>query len=241
MLYRDYQFRGRSFKIACMEPYPQHPSWYTFEDEVVVRDAVWHIGDGDLILDVGSGYGSYAITGLVSGAARVFAWSPQSQDSESPDPSVSRFADKDFFQESLRQNGWLDKCEIYSHGVYDRSGWLNADTQEFSEFEVTGHDWIKVDVLDKWLKEDFLPRFDPSSFKRVWMKLDVEGAELNVLQGAMETIRVLRPTILVENHRFKDPSLEPRVRDLIVGGGSYRETYCAPYHAVAHSLFEPVV
>jgi hypothetical protein len=73
---------------------------------------------------------------------------------------------------------------------------------------------------------------------KVWMKLDVEGAEVHVLQGAKETIKRYRPKLLIENHLFVKRTLEQDVRDLLLSW-DYREVATHPYHSVSHSFYEP--
>ena len=229
---RIYSFKGIDYRIACTDTYPQHPSWFSFEDESSVRDALWNIAPGDCVFDVGAAYGSYTMTALSQGAARVFAWSPQG---ESGIPQEA-----DFMDLSLALNNWTDKCTIYRSGVYRESGWLNASTQEFSPTEppVASSDVIRVDVLDDWFVNEFAPQESKHSYSRFWLKLDVEGAEVDVLSTSSKLISALRPHIQVENHNFKRPVIEQEVRDLVLSYG-YREVSRTPYHAVSHSLFVP--
>ncbi len=40
-----------------------------------------------------------------------------------------------------------------------------------------------------------------------FIKVDVEGAEYEFMQGAIQTIRRYKPKMLIENHLFKNGSL----------------------------------
>lgn len=253
-LVREYGFRGNRFKVACVENYPQHPSWFSHEDESTVRDAKWNIQPGDVVFDIGAAYGSYTLTALSAGAAFVFAWSPQGE------PGLPQEAD--FLEESLRLNGWESRCFTLRGGLYDRTGWLDTVTQDFSESVdlhihcdvggasstriLGGPNVIGVDTFDKQVPETcrltglFRHQIGPSSAPSgtFWMKLDVEGAEVHVLRGAERLIAELRPNILVENHNFKRATLEAEVREHLLARG-YREVSTTPYHAVSHSLYVP--
>jgi FkbM family methyltransferase len=57
-----------------------------------------------------------------------------------------------------------------------------------------------------------------------FIKIDVEGHELAVLRGALETIRKNRPTLLVESQKQHNPSCPEAVWDLLTG-----EDYSAFY------------
>lgn len=230
---QERSFRGHPYKISCDTSHPgyQHPSWFSFDDEATVRDAKWLIEPGDCILDVGAAYGSYALSALAAGAAFVFAWSPQGPPGEP--------TEREMMLQSLKLNGWEDRAVIYASGCYSRSGWVNASTQEFHTTEPAPQgDIIRVDSLDDWFRTEFSPRFSPGAFPRYWMKLDVEGAEVEVLKGAEVTIRTLKPSIVVENHNFKRASLEQEVRSVLIDQFGYREVATTPYHAVSHSLYQ---
>lgn len=231
MTVRELEFRGAKYKIVSDERDSsyQHPSWFSFLDEAMVREAKWKPPAGSIVLDVGAAYGSYALTALASGAAFVFAWSPQGPPGEA--------TEADFLERSLKINGWADRARVFRGGCYSRMGWLNASSQAFSLHapDAPHGDVIEVDRLD-----DLGLEIASTAEERpvVWMKLDVEGAEVEVLLGAEELIAKFRPTILVENHNFKRATLEQEVRDHLTARG-YREVETTPYHAVSHSLYVP--
>lgn len=221
---KQLEFEGHPYAIAYLDPSPQHPSWFSFEDESTVRAAIWKIAPGDVVFDVGAAYGSYSLTALAAGAKRVFAWSPM----EASPPEC------ELLEESLILNDWQDRCEIMVTGAYDRTGWLNPGTQAFCETDPADKTGlIKVQTLDDWRKEHTIP-----AAQRYWLKLDVEGAEVHVLSGARKLIAELRPNITVENHNFKRATLEQEVRDLVLSMG-YIEVSTTPYHEVSHSLYVP--
>jgi FkbM family methyltransferase len=220
---KELSFRGHPYRIACDETSPQHPSWYSFEDESIVRERSWLIEPGDVVLDVGAAYGSYTLTALACGAAHVYAWSPQGPPGET--------TEADMLRRSLALNGWESRCTIFEQGCYSRSGWLNPDTQAFSESHTPGS--IRVFALDDGRT------FERIGSARAWMKLDVEGAEIEVLKGATDLIGAVKPRVLVENHQFKDATIESRVRSLMESM-AYRHVETVPYHSISHSVYEPI-
>lgn len=225
---REFSFRGKSFKVACVEqPNFQHPSWFTYEDEVSVRDELWKIVEGDVVFDIGAAYGSYSICALAVGAEKIYAWSPPQ--ATPPEP--------DLFGETLDLNGWRLKTVIYRRGLYSKTGWLDAASQAFTVEQppVLTVDHIRVVTLD-----ETAPREERGFFpgKIDWMKLDVEGAEVEVLRGAEQTIKRYRPRILVENHLFVRKTIGDEVRELLEGWG-FKHQVTMPYHSVSHSLYLP--
>lgn len=240
MKIKPVSFRGVTFQICYTDHWGDnknsrnaHPSWFTFEDEEQVRNTKWLIEKGDCVFDVGACFGSYTLTALAAGAEHVVSWTPQAIKGDS-------LSDGDYLFASLKLNGWESKCEICRFGLYDRDGWLNEVTQEFSESEISHagdvltDDVIKVVSMDNWIA----PKLDwyQKHFKKFWLKIDVEGAEIEVLKGAMNTISVLKPSVLVENHIDKRSTIEQEVRELMLGIG-YREVDTTKYHSISHSLY----
>lgn len=75
-------------------------------------------------------------------------------------------------------------------GGYGHEG-LNTLGRLDHEVEAGAKELIQVTRLDDVVKENPLPRLD-------FIKIDVEGAELKLLQGATETLRRYRPVLLLE-------------------------------------------
>jgi len=239
MLIKELTFRGKMYKIAYTTETKDHPSWYSFEDESSVRDRNWHILPDDVVFDIGASYGSYTMPALSQGASYVWAWSPYTGRGV-----IDTGAQ--LMRETLALNGWADKCCVIESGVYDRDGWLNVDTQEFyadspaiPDGPANGLplDVIPVTTIDSWMTSVNLSRVD-------WMKLDVEGAEGEVIKGAKNLISNFCPKILVENHLFRRASLYQEVYDLLVEGKlgiRYREISTVSYHFISHSLYFPII
>jgi len=215
-LFYDFAYEGAELN---------HPSHWTHYDEQSVRNAMWNIESGDVILDIGAAFGSYSLTALVRGAERIWAWSPQGPVGGTPE--------KVMFEQSLKLNEWSDRVTVYGdHGLFNSDGWLNTETQEFTEEQPPpSPDVIRVSTLDTWGKQNRPSKID-------WLKMDVEGAEVEVLRGGVAFMQYYRPKVLVENHNFKRATIEQEVRDFMLGL-NYREVSTVPHHSVTHSLYVP--
>jgi FkbM family methyltransferase len=233
-------FHGHTFKHVYVKSIDWDPSWWSFDDERDVRNELWTIGPGDVVFDIGAAYGSYTLCALACGAARVFAWSPQGH----PGASVM---EADFMRESLALNGWSDRVKIYQDGLYSKTGWLDARTQEFLTIEParleTGrydnNDMIAVRTLNDWADQEFTGKYPPlHPGAKMWMKLDVEGAEVDILTSSVRFIAAHSPNVFVENHNFKNAAIEGDIRALMTSLG-YREVATRPYGAITHSLYVP--
>jgi FkbM family methyltransferase len=205
-------FRGVTFAVCRLNFEPA--SVYSFDDETGVRDRDWLVQAGDVVADVGSAYGSYAVPALAIGATHVHCVNPNTEE-------------QDTLAATLAANGWADRATLHRVGVHGRAGYLRDDDQAWSDTPRDG--FFAVTTLDALM---------PGVDRLDWMKLDVEGAEADVLRGSEGLIQRCRPRILVENHRFVDVRLPRRVRQYLETLG-YRELRDTPYHSVSHALFEP--
>lgn len=219
---------GVPYTFVC-DPDPNyHPTWWCFTDEDVVRQQWWTVKEGEVVVDAGAAFGSYTLPALALGAERVYAWSPENMD--------------EILNINLDANGWRSRCMVFTTGLWNASGFLKCPSQEMprlhptpeaAEADPTPGAIFPVKSLDEELPPDSLKRLD-------WIKIDVEGAEVEVLEGASNLIKKFKPKLYVENHLFKDPSIKHRCQALIdsldVG---YIEVGTIPYHAVSHSLYAP--
>ena len=233
---RAFAFRGIPFAAQVDEA--DHSSWYTFTDEQVVRDTLFEIQAGDLLFDVGCGFGSYAFSALAIGAAHAHCWSINA-------PHI------ELMKLTAAVNGWEGKVTLNGTGLYKESGWLVESSQAFTQAAVPGQECFQVETLDDYIarlpREMKLPPFEyqVAARKKTWLKIDTEGAELEILQGAKQFIQDYRPTILLENHDFKRPGAAQGVLAWLTtsteeGGPGYEHIKTVPHYSVSHSVYRPL-
>jgi FkbM family methyltransferase len=158
---------------------PARDFW--FSDEREVRDKHWsQIEPGHVVLDVGCHIGSYSIPALKAGAT-VYA----------VDPDVARLTCVRGYWDGDPDKLITIQKALAEPGGYAAEFRKNLDASAYSEFHAPAD--ADFCTLDELADEYGLTRLD-------WVKIDVEGAELGVLSGAVKTLARLRPSLLIEAH-----------------------------------------
>ncbi|HTZ07009.1 MAG TPA: FkbM family methyltransferase [Gaiellaceae bacterium] len=178
------------------------------------------LAPGDTAIDVGANVGLFTIP-LATAAGHVVAVEPLAENVERLVANVSRNS--------------LDNVTVVDASAGDTDGTIEltvaADPAFGSVGEVTKHHAagtravrsIRIDSL--WAELGCPPV--------AFLKIDVEGAELRVLDGASELLRTCRPVLLVE----ADPGDAAAAVAAHLSG--YTETTPAGFSPVNH-LFEPL-
>jgi len=178
-----------------------------------LRDARWTdepeleavkclVEPGDVVLDIGANFGLFTrfLAETVGESGRVIAFEPS----------------RDMFlvlESNRRFLGW-ENVECHACAISDRpgegtltiprrpDGTLNhyeSALERGEHMPPTGRDSTKVPLqsVDSFCRERGIEQVS-------FIKCDVEGHEIAVLQGAVETIRMSRPTILIEINESLD-------------------------------------
>ena len=147
-----------------------------------------NLDTGNVFYEIGANIGFFALIGakLVGRSGQVYTFEPSPQ-------SINQ----------LRKNITLNdfqNVEVQQTAVLDTDGSttlnLSTDSGKSSVGPVRSRiDSIQVPSvkLDTWVEDHTPPDV---------LKIDVEGAEIEVLKGAMRTIQQFRPLMLVEVHRI---------------------------------------
>ena len=155
------------------------------DEEEAVRARFWHPRPDDVVVDVGSFEGTYTLPALEAGAY-VHA----------VDARAHTLRTLDALAEA---NGlaWRLSC---SHAViYDGSAYPEQLTSAIVSGPYASARDMFPDAdatpltLDALVAQCEMTRLD-------WLKVDVEGGELGVVRGGLETLKRLRPRVLIEDH-----------------------------------------
>jgi FkbM family methyltransferase len=190
----------------------EHASTYSFIDEERERTEMWYpfLKEGDVIFDIGAGFLSYTLPALAAGCI-VYAWSPEHE--------------FELCKRNLAANeGFTERCHLYNYGLYSEEGYFNTDKMYFKKNnEITKERiqevnraaglcgwYIPVITLDSFVTKN------KSTIKKIdFVKIDTEGAEFEILKGAVKTLKKFKPKILIEYHLFKNAGLKESATPLL--------------------------
>lgn len=193
-------FRDKGFTVVRGTTHPDY-SYDTFEEEKDFQSKYWDVSEGDVVFDVGASYGSYTLTACSMGAI-VYAFEPE----------------KTVFEDLARNidiNDWRGRCQLSNFGLWDKPCTVNMESYapHWPKFTISGD--YEMDTLDATVKRINIGRID-------WIKIDVEGAEENVIKGAIGVISKFAPRMLVECHTFLDEGILQRVKSLLSAVHNYK-------------------
>lgn len=89
---------------------------------------------------------------------------------------------------------------------------------------------VSICKLDTYMEEQSVPQLN-------FLKIDVEGAERELIEGASKTIRAFRPSLLIEVHSFMN--VQQAIRPLIsyLAELKYQLTDIAKQTEVSYATF----
>ena len=171
------------------------------------------IRPGDIVLDCGAHVGSFTRKALNKGASLVVAIEPS--------PVKVTCLQKNFDGEIVAGRVRVLQVGIWSH---DDKLWLEG-VSDVGNSVVSGPtpagvgpgEWVQVTTLDKLVEEQRLGKVD-------FIKMDIEGAECEALQGACGTIVKFRPFLAIGTEHTENWAQNARNVIAVVEqcGGNYR-------------------
>jgi len=183
-------YRNHTIKFIA-SGIPAHAPKYYFEVERDLIEKNWLIKQDDIVIDCGACYGSWTIPALLEGAM-VYAYEPH--------PVLHDILRRNIILNDLKRaitsnySLWSSSGSVMTLPAFDLSMMLN-DRSKTQPTLITSTVTLDDDLP--------LTRLD-------WIKIDVEGAEIEILKGARRLIEKFNPKIIVEWHadRNKDHILE---------------------------------
>ena len=187
-------FRGKNFYVVKGAVHPDY-SYYTFEqEEIDFRYKYWNVQKDDIVFDIGASYGSYTLTAAVMGAM-VYSFEPE--------PTV--FYD---LTKNIELNNWQTSCFPFNFGLWDSETTVDMKSYapHWPAYTITGK--YNVTTIDKIVEEKYITKLD-------WIKIDVEGAEENVIIGGINSITKFKPKMLIECHPFLNQKITENIKNIL--------------------------
>lgn len=145
-----------------------------------------YLDEGAVILDIGANIGSHTVYwALERNAKKIYSFEPL------PDTFS-------ILQTNIKLNNLEDRVRIYDVGLSDTV--CHTDVQHYSEMNIGGTSFIKRESGQFQFKT--LDSFNIQEHIDL-IKIDVEGAEVDVLNGAVNTIQKSHPIIVLETFTHK--------------------------------------
>ena len=133
-----------------------------------------------------------------------------------PDPAA-----REILQQNLKLNGFTDRVQVEAQALFDRSGEhrffsKGADSMSSLVRSGLGANATSPEVVEYFVKtmrlDDYL--MERKTGMPSCIKLDTEGAEINILKGASDVLRS-RATIICELHPYAWQEFGTSFEDLL--------------------------
>lgn len=167
----------------------------TYEPDIA-RVIQNNVDSGNTCIDVGShiGYFTLYMRKLVGDNGRVFAFEPLKEGCELTNKSIEK---NKYTNVTALQLGLAEQDTTRDAHVFDDSSMANFLDSGFVTYSEKNVHKIKLAKLDTIYGENKADSLD-------FIKIDVEGYELNVIKGGIETIKRFKPKMLIEIHNLNN-------------------------------------
>jgi FkbM family methyltransferase len=178
--------RGKMHGMKWVKGAGAHGYWlgsYEHEKRLAVEKGIKR---GDVFYDIGAnvGYFSLLAAKLSAPDGRVVAFEPLPRNIA-------------FIQRHITLNNLEERIKVIEAAVSDHSGsaWFDPDiSTSKGHIADQGQLEVKLVCLDELVRTGEIPLPDV-------MKIDVEGAEAEVLRGAMHTLHACHPLLYLDTHQ----------------------------------------
>jgi FkbM family methyltransferase len=168
---------GYEVEIYDMNLFFENDPFYEFCTPIPGYFLEYKLKKGDVIIDAGAHLGTFAIIAakLVGENGKVFAFEPDKKNSEEFQRNIDRNKTKNIM--IIQKALWSEERELRFIDTGDR-GILMESKSIFDEQRTAP---VIATSIDDFVKEQYLDCVD-------FIKMDIEGAEMEVLKGAINTL-----------------------------------------------------
>ncbi len=169
-----------------------------FFDYGTLRELQPYIKKNPVILDIGANIGNHSVYwALESSTKRIYSFEPIKETFN-------------ILKKNVEINGLSNKIKIFNVGLSNQK--INGSISFFDHTNIGGTH-VKQDPKGN-LSLDKLDNIKIEEDVVDFIKIDVEGHELEVLQGAKETLLKYKPVIFIETFPDKKPKVHKYLIDL---------------------------
>jgi len=175
---------------------------------------------GDVVVDAGAFPGDYTLFAArqVGEEGQVYAFEPDGKN-------------RAVLERNIRKSGFTN-IQVIPMGLWNRETTLSLDSQGVaSQVQQEGSCSIQVTRLDRFMEKQNVPRIDV-------IKMDIEGAELEALEGARQTLSQCQYTCIATYHLVGGQPTSKRVEARLEAAGLDTQT-AYPKHTTTYGWRVP--
>jgi FkbM family methyltransferase len=183
-----YKTEAKSWSIYTSTPL------YFITKEIERYEKYYKIGHNDTVIDAGAFNGILSLVYAEKAShGKVFSFEPDKKNLKQ-------------LKENFRLNDNPKNIDLIKKGLWSKTGEIkfyeagSVASSSFYKAEKALERNIKVTSLDDFMTENKILAVD-------FIKMDVEGAELNILQGARKMLADLKPNLSIASYHLVDGKL----------------------------------
>jgi len=206
--------------------FSHHPQYlFGAHEPTVARLIRQHLRPGDIAYDIGAniGYFSILMASMVRPGGKVFAFEPSPRSFSQLEKNAKRNASLPLMPLQVALTDKVGKGP-FSDFDYDVVSHLGDDSNAYPDANVVT---VSLDTVDHMVAEGRTP-------VPTFLKIDVEGAEVDVINGMGDLLARQRPVMLVELHGAE---IEAEVLRRLTAAGYAAQMFGSDLPR--HGLFKP--
>lgn len=181
---------GQKMVLASVDRYPPIDMAMDQFEQETVRIIERKLGSGMIMVDIGAHVGYFSLLGasLVGNSGKIYAFEPEPENYKLLSDNIKRNGYQNVSAQNKAVSGVSGQAELFISGLDNGSHSIYQNEKR----KTTGFVPVETVNLDEFIRSEGSPKVD-------LIKIDVEGAEIDVIQGMTDTLnREEAPTLLIE-------------------------------------------
>ncbi len=216
--------------------FPFNPYTSFFEIGGYLRQGLWRLEPGMCVVDAGGGRGEFALYAArkVGPGGHVYMLEPDAQSRAMAGNAFEANGGKPDNLTVLPQGLWKEPGVLnFAAGLGGSSVLADAGTDVARQARESA-DLVRIDVhsLPSLVRAYGIQRLD-------LIKMDIEGAELEVVEGALPLLPDLRPKFTIAAYHLRDGKPTSKLLEPLFHGAGYHAQTGFPAHPTTYASAEP--